>query len=68
MAQDAFTAPCGCAWSGRRHDRACAAWSELVARRDRVREEANVDYGGLRTIEAQLYDHMPPWTVDGDLA
>ncbi len=61
MAQDMFTAACGCTWHGGRHQQACAAWQTLLAARDEVRQGANVGYSELRTLEEQMEGHMPPW-------
>ncbi len=38
MAQDMFTAPCGCIWNGDQLQQACAAWQALNATRDELRQ------------------------------
>jgi hypothetical protein len=64
MAQDMFTAGCGCSWDGGRHRQACDGWRALVANRDRLQQGTGIDYEALRTIEEQMAEHTPPWMMD----
>ncbi len=64
MAQDMFTASCGCIWHGGQHQQACAAWQALIAGRDRLQQGTSIDYEELRRIDEQLAEHTPPWMAD----
>ncbi len=66
MAEDTFTAPCGCTWYGGQHHQACDAWETLIAARDALRQGDNVGYWDVRTLEEQMEDHMPPWMISED--
>jgi len=61
MAQDMFTAPCGCIWHGGQHQQACAAWQALNATRDELRQGGSVEFLEVRRIEDRMSEHMPPW-------
>jgi len=66
VSQEEFAAPCGCLWRDDQLQAPCAAWQELVAERDRLRQDWDATLDQLRGVEARMAGHMPPWLADED--
>ena len=64
MSQGEFVAPCGCLWRDDQLQAPCAGWQELVAERDRLRQDWDATLGQLRGVEERMAGHMPPWMSD----
>ncbi len=63
MAQETFTASCGCIWHGERHYHPCVKWPADLAKLERLRADPAAAPGALDNAQDVVYDHMPPSMV-----
>jgi hypothetical protein len=59
MAQDTFTAACGCIWHGQEHYHSCVLWRRLAARLELLQGQPDADQE-VQRIKEQMDHHRRP--------